>query len=326
MKTKKKNVHFTANKGGKYRRFKTFKRRAVFIFSRLLHKGFITTKEIADEFGQSPRNALRDLDPLKDEGIIKETAPRSGKWEYDRASHSFLKLDISDRDSSILAFLYKFSKVFGGDLNKNVLGVIDKLFVIEDQEYPFFMITQKINNPASKMTGYKELCDAIIGHYKINLTYPKNGAETTVKASPFAIIFCDGLSYLGYIPEGMGKQLRTLRSSHILKVEPLPDETFQRPEWARKAMKEAKNIWFSPARNKILLKADNSVKEYFDGAEHFPCQKIVSEGPDSFTIEARYAHLNEVVPTILRFLPAIKVLEPAEVREEVARRIKEYKA
>ncbi|MDO8806299.1 MAG: WYL domain-containing protein [Elusimicrobiota bacterium] len=188
------------------------------------------------------------------------------------------------------------------------------------------MITPKVKNPATKMPCHNELYDAILKHHKINLTYTKISGPATVKALPFSMILCDGLWYLGYVLDDKGQNLRTVRSSHIVKVEPLPEETFERPEWARETMKGAKNIWFSQAKTKFLLKANNSVKDYFEMSEFFPQQKIKDEGADTFTIEALYSHFNEVVPTILRFLPSIQVIEPAELKDEVARRIKEYKA
>lgn len=324
MKKRTKKITIEAGRGGKDRRFDTFKRRIFFIFSRLAQRGQISTTELAAEFEMSTRNALRDLEPLRDQGILKENISRNGIWEFDRTSHSFLKMEITDRDTTTLAFLYKFSKVFGGEINKTVFSVMDKIFDVEKQEYPFFMITQKVKNPAAKMNCYPEIYAAIQARHKINLTYLKGTKKATVKAAPFSIILCDGLWYLGYIPEGKGKALRTLRSSKIVKVEPLETEVFERPDWALEIMKESKNIWFRPGGEKLVLKADNSIKDYFDFAEYFPCQKIVSEGPGSFVIQAKFTHLNEVVPTILRFLPAIMVLEPASVKEEVFRRINEY--
>ena len=325
MTPKKKKITINAGTGGKDRRFDTFKRRTIYIFSRLAQKGFITTKELAEKFEMTPRNALRDLDPLREQGILKENITRSGRWEFDTASNSFIKMEITDRDSSTLAFLYNFAKVLGGDINEKVLSVLDKVFPMEDREYPFFMITQKVKNPAAKMPCHQEIYDAIQTHHKINLTYRKETGPATVKASPFSMIICDGLWYLGYVPDGKDKELRTVRSSHIISVEPLPDEVFARPEWAHKAMKGAKNIWFSPAKTKFLLKVKNTIKDYFEMSEFFPEQKITDEGPEYFTIEARYSHYNEVVPNILRFLPAITVLEPAELKAEVAWRVNTYK-
>lgn len=326
MKPKKRKVIINAGTGAKDRRFDTFRRRTIYILSRLAQRGFVTTKELAEKFEMTPRNALRDLDPLRDEGILKENITRSGRWEFDTSSNSFIKMEVTDRDSSTLAFLYNFAKVFGGDINENVLSVLDKVFPMEDREYPFFMITQKVKNPAKKMPCHKELYDAIVKHHKINLTYRKaTGQQATVKASPFSMIMCDGLWYLGYLPDGKDKELRAVRSSHIISVKPLPDEVFARPEWAHKAMKEAKNIWFGPAKTKFRLKVMNTIKDYFEMSEFFPEQKIKDEGREYFTIEARYSHYNEVVPNILRFLPAITVLEPAELKAEVAWRVNAYK-
>lgn len=322
---KKEEVSFNTSGARKERRYETTKWRAIYIINQLATRGFVCVKELAETFGSTERNALRDLDPFRKDFTVVESAPRSGRYDFNKASYSFIKMELSDSETSSMAFMYKLSKVFGGELTEASRSALGKAYDMDHKDYPFFMITSKVKNPAAKMKCYAELYEAIQEHHKVNLTYAKPGGQATVKASPFAMILCDGLWYLGYVPEGKGRQVRTLRSSHILKVEPLPAETFERPDWARKAMKGAKNIWFSPAKTTFLLKADNSVKEYFEMSDFFPFQKIKDEGAKEFTIEARYSHFNEVVPTILRFLPAIKVIAPAELKAEVKRRVAAYK-
>jgi len=227
-----------------------------------------------------------------------------------------------------MAFLYKLSKIFGGQLNKSVLQSLDKAFLLDDTDYPFFMITPRVKQPDTELPFYQDLYNSIQSRHKINLTYHSGTAEKTVKAWPFAFIICDGIWYLGYLlePKGRSKQeIRKVQYTHIIKVEPLIEETFKKPAWVKETLKTARNIWYNrdhPTR--VVMEVSNSMKDYFNLSDYFPEQKIIQTSKDSFMIEARICHPNEAVPTILRFLPDIKVLEPQSLKDEVNRRIKEY--
>ena len=72
------------------------------------------------------------------------------------------------------------------------------------------------------------------------------------------------------------------------------------------------------------MRISNRIKDYFDHNEYFPAQKILDEGPEYFTVEAKICNNNEAIPSILRFLPEIKVLEPKGLKADVNRRIADY--
>ena len=297
------------------------------IFAVLNKRGHLRTKDMADELEIDERTMQRDVRALRDSEFIIEDPLCRGKWIFNSAEHSWNKLDVTDHDAATLAFLYKFSKVFGGQISKSVLNAIDKMFVLDDTEHPFFMITPRVKQPDTELPFYKDLYEAIQQKNKINLTYKSAEVSKTAKVWPCKFILCEGMWYLGYLlePQGKGRQeIRTLRYSHIVKAERL-DETFEKPAWVKETLKAARNIWFNHDETiKVVMEASNRVKDYFELNEYFPCQKIVNTGKDSFTVEARINHPNEVVPTLLRFLPEIRVIEPKSIKDEVVRRIRAY--
>ena len=326
----KKKVIITVNPKKRVRKFNDFKYRTMRIIMELHNRGFVRAKDLVNKFAVGIRTIERDLSVLKEDHFIVEDEFEKGKWLFDTTEQCWDKMEVTDHDAATLAFLYKFSKVFGGQISKSVLKSIDKMFSMDETEYPFFMITPRVKRPDTEFPFYKDLYNSIQNRNKINLTYNSAGSEKAIKVWPFSLIMCDGMWYLGYLlePKGKSKQeLRTLRYSHILRVEPLAEETFEKPAWVKETLKTARNIWFNRDRStRVVMEVSNRIKDYFELSEYFPAQKIIAEGKDSFTVEARICVHNEAVPNILRFLPDIKVLEPKDLKDEVNLRINDYLA
>lgn len=57
-----------------------------------------------------------------------------GRWDFNRASHSFIKMELTDSENSAMTFMYKFAKVFGGEVNASALRAIKKAFPVAGQE------------------------------------------------------------------------------------------------------------------------------------------------------------------------------------------------
>lgn len=325
--SKKKIIIATTAKRGP-RKYNTFLNRFMRVLTALNRDGYIRTRPMAQELEVSERTLQRLLLAMRDDHFILPDEHEKGKWIFNSEAKSFEKLDITDQDAATMGFLCKLSRIFGGQINKSVLQSLDKAFLLEDTDYPFFMITPRVKQPDTELPFYQDLYEAIQGRHKVNLTYQSAASAKTVKAWPFSFIMCDGMWYLGYLlePEARRRQeIRTVRYTNILKVEPLNEETFERPAWIKEALRTARNIWFNRDRStRVVMEVSNRIKDYFELSEYFPAQKMTEQGPDTFKVEARICTHNEAVPNILRFLPDIKVIEPKDLKDEVDRRIKEY--
>jgi predicted DNA-binding transcriptional regulator YafY len=326
---KKKIIIATTAKRGP-RKYNTFLNRFMRVLTALNRNGYIRTRPMAAELEVSERTLQRLLLAMRDDHFILPDEHEKGKWIFNSEAKSFEKLDINDQDAATMAFLCQLSRIFGGQINKSVLQSLEKAFTLEETDSPFFMITPRVKQPDTQLPFYQDLYNAIQFKYKINLTYLSGTAEKTVKVWPFSLIMCDGMWYLGYLlePEAKRKQeIRTLRYTHILKVEPLVEENFEKPAWIKETLKDARNIWFNRDRcTRVVMEVSNRIKDYFELTEYFPAQKIIAQGPETFKVEAKICVHNEAVPNIMRFLPDIKVLEPKELKDEVNRRIADYLA
>ncbi len=324
---KKKSIFGKGSKT-RERRYESHKSQIVKLFIILSQRGYVRVKDLETELEIGERSAQRLVRPLKVQGMLLEDPNDRGRLNFNRDHYSFAKTHVSDQDASTLAFLYKFSKVFGGQISESVLKSIDKFFVVENEEYPYFVITSRVSQPNTQLDFYGDLYDSIQHKNKIMLTYDSAGGEKTVKAWPIAFLMSDGMWYLCYLlePEGQKKQeIRTIRYGHIKAVKPLPDEDFVKPDWVKPALKEARNIWFNVNRcQKVVLEADNCVKDYFKLSEYFPLQKIVSEGKSSFRLESTICHPLEVIPNIMRFIPYIRVVSPPQLKENIRKKVKQW--
>jgi predicted DNA-binding transcriptional regulator YafY len=310
------------------RRYESHKTQIIKVFIMLSQRGYVRVKDIEQALEISERGAQRLIRPLKVQGMIVQDELDRGRWNFNREHYSFVKTHVSDHDAATLAFLYKFSKVFGGQISDSVLKSIDKFFVVEDEEYPYFVITSRVSQPDTELPFYNDLYKSIQQKNKILLTYESSGKDKTVKAWPMAFLMSDGMWYLCYLLEpedGKDREIRTMRYGHIKGVKALEEEPFTRPDWVKNTLKEARNIWFNSNRcTKVLLEADNCIKDYFKLSEYFPLQKIVSEGPSTFQVECLICHELEVIPNIMRFIPYIRVIGPSKLRNKVREKVQQW--
>ena len=67
------------------------------------------------------------------------------------------------------------------------------------------------------------------------------------------------------------------------------------------------------------------VASYFEKKEYFPRQKVVKKaGEDGLVLECFAGKYEEILPTILAWLPHITVQDPKELKDLVAGKIAAY--
>jgi predicted DNA-binding transcriptional regulator YafY len=85
------------------------------------------------------------------------------------------------------------------------------------------------------------------------------------------------------------------------------------------------NIWFSgDPGEKIVLEIDKDAAHYFKKKIYFPEQRIVKEKKDGTLVIESRANFNEVMRTIIHWIPDIRVISPKELDEKIKGLLKEY--
>jgi len=106
------------------------------------------------------------------------------------------------------------------------------------------------------------------------------------------------------------------------------DKNFTRSKKLDKVLENAINIWFNIENPpfEVVLHVDSEIAKYFQRKPISKSQIISSINSQDGSIELslKITHEMEIIPTILKWLPHIKVLEPKELRDSVTCRVEEY--
>lgn len=290
--------------------------RLIYILNKLDSGEKVTTQSLAQEFNVSLRTVQRDIVLLDMAGFPLIC--------LEKGVHSFVegfslkKMKISGEEASLLSLLYDIVKELGSAFENPFRNILRKV-ISEKYDTPFYV---KIPEGVKLNKEYSFLNDlerAIDDNQKIMVRYKalEVGKEEDFKLRPLKIIFYDGFWYL--LSQTDDKNcLPKFRLENIKKVKVL-DEYFEPPENLKTILDESVNIWFSEKRDKkVILEVNKDASKYFRQRIYFPLQKIAQGDKDgSLVVECWVDNYNEVIPTILRWIQYVNIIEPKELREEI---------
>lgn len=290
--------------------------RLIYILNKLDSGEKVTTQSLAREFNVSLRTVQRDIVLLDMSGFPLIC--------LEKGVHSFVegfslkKMKLSGEEASLLSLLYDIVKELGSVFEDPFRNILRKV-ISEKYDTPFYV---KIPEGVKLNKEYPFLDDleqAIDDNQKIMVRYKALEAEKEedFKLCPLKIIFYDGFWYL--LSQTDDKNcLPKFRLENIKKVKRL-DEYFESPENLMTILDESVNIWFSEKRDKrVVLKVNKDAAKYFRQRIYLPLQKIATENKDgSMIVECWVNNYNEVIPTILRWIQYVYIIEPKELKEGI---------
>ena len=169
----------------------------------------------------------------------------------------------------------------------------------------------------------KELEQAIDECQKVSLTYESEKGNEVFKLSPVKLINFEGFWYLLAMPEGKRAYWK-FRSEKIKGLE-LLTENFDPPRNLKAILDKSVNIWFTgDPGEKIVLEIDKAAAHYFKKKIYFPEQRIVKAKMDGTLVLETRANFNEVLRTIIHWIPDIRVVSPKELDVKIKGLLKEY--
>ena len=102
-------------------------------------------------------------------------------------------------------------------------------------------------------------------------------------------------------------------------------ENFDPPRNLKSILDRSVNIWFTgEPGEKIVLEIDKGAAHYFKKKVYFPEQRIVKEKKDGTLILQTLANHNEVLRTIIQWIPDIRVIKPKELDLKVRQLLNAY--
>jgi len=294
--------------------------RLVSILNKLNGGGKVRSSELAEEFNVSIRSVQRDLDLLNMTGFPLDM-PEKGVYSF-MPGFSLRKLMLTDEEASLLSFFHEIANSLGKNFSESFRSLVSKVLAKEDSS-PFYVKLPGIPANMKNFPFVKDLEHAVQESQKILIKYESAKGLREHKLCPLKLVNFEGFWYLLAMPDGK-RQFRKFRSEKIKGLKVL-DETFDPPRNLKTALDRSVNIWFSEEQGeKILLEIDKDAAHYFKKKIYFPEQRIVKEKKDGTLILETQANHNEVLRTIIQWIPDIRVIKPKELDLKVRQLLNAY--
>jgi predicted DNA-binding transcriptional regulator YafY len=296
--------------------------RLLFALNKLDRGGKVSTRELSKEFNVSQRTVQRDLELLNMAGFPLAALDDKGQHAF-ADGFSLKKLMLTKEEASLLSFMLEVSKSLGRDFEESFGQLLKKVLAPEAEPMFYAKIPEGIKMD-KQYPFMNDLKDAVRLHQKVEIHYVTDEKDSAFIAHPFKVIFFDGFWYLLVRTDEDARIIR-LRLECIKEVK-LSGGHFKVPANLKTMLDESVNIWFSDQRNKkVTLKVDKEAAKFFKSKKYLPLQKIINENKDgSLTVETMVAQDMEVLPTILLWIPYVRVITPDKLALDIKDIITDY--
>ena len=290
-----------------------------------LDNGEIRISSMANNLGVSVRTIQRDIQILELGGFAISPLSRGIYSFVD--GFSLKKMKITCEEFAMLAVFSDIANALGDKFSQTYSSLKNKVLEHNKvQETPFFV--KMLKGREYKDTAItRNLEIAIECSYKIKIEY--NTAKTeeninNVPIKPLKLLWFDGFWYL--LALGYKNRLLKLRLEKITSCK-LTEQTFIKPKNLQNILDESVNIWFETKRDKkAILSVDKKVAKYFKEKNYFPKQKVIKEyKTGDILLECYFAKEEEILHTILQWIPYIVVKEPDILLDTIKTKIDNYK-
>jgi predicted DNA-binding transcriptional regulator YafY len=314
--------------------------RIVEILTRLDNGKELSVTALAREFKVSPRAIQRDFVEIEEKYNL-ETLKKG--WKKFAEGEHFKRAELTVEQEAALIMLENFSGALGVE-SEGAISSLRKALA----NSPADPITIAPVFPARRRPALRDplilkaLKEAIESGKKLKIRYtsPIYPEPVTRIICPLKLFFTEGFTYVLTLREGTKHSFNLYRIDRVLEHEfvriQLPEagtskylhmsakfrfDTFIPPRGIDELIKRSRSVWgIGPAsarKLQVRLKITGWAPEYFRNNELVPGQKVTALKDGSLLYEAKVIDLRELRQHILRWLPDIEVLEPAELREDL---------
>lgn len=276
----------------------------------------VTVKELAEEFGVTPRTIQGYVDKR-----LSHLGVQYGQDHCLEFSHPvrFKQTRLDKKERHLLALSLEQVENIDEEHQKASQHVAEKIYV-DDVESSYY-IKPEIFQPVKR---YKDLVAdleyAIGNHYEIEIEY-KGDALTLF---PYKIVSFEGIWYL--LADGVEEEsLKNFMLSHIgeWRVKNIPFEPILDLE---EKLEEMNSGHYVEGRSfEVIVRVYGETAEYFHLKDHLESQKILGRYADgSLKISFDVSHEEDIDNLIKSWLPDIEVLSPADFRNRVNKELASY--
>ena len=276
-----------------------------------LDKGQIRLKDMAAETGVAVRTIQRDMNDIQEADFPL--------WNPDPGVYAFIegfsleRMKLSSAEASILVLMSDMASSLGGNFGHSFAMLKNRLLAAP-QDNPFFI---KMNSGEmykdTPITRTLEEC--VRGREWVTVCY-KGGKMACYPVRPLKLMWVDGFWYLLAFTDD--DKLLKFRLEKITSAKAL-NKPFKYNKNIDKILRESTNIWFEKDRPlEVTLEVSAECAKYFMRKTYFPLQKVEKELKDGrIALSCKAAKEEEILPTILHWLPHIKVVAPESLHKRV---------
>jgi predicted DNA-binding transcriptional regulator YafY len=292
----------------------------------------VTIRRLADEEGCSIRTVYRDMDALQDAGfpIYRENVNGTVRYMFMEGFKTKFPYPFTPTELMSLYLSADMLKVLEGTaFYESIDSLLKKVRSTLPRETQHYMDRFKTSFrmdlwPAKDFRGLKEtihgLNDACMHRRTVQMRYYAlhRDEETVRKVDPYKLWFMDGSIYLiGHCHNR--EEFRTFLLDRIKDLEVtdkrfVPREDFSFEDYIGNSFK----VFREEELVEVVVGFDSSIKQLIREKIWHPSQEIHDNPDGSIRVTFRVAGITEIKHWVLGFGAKAKVLEPANLREEIS--------
>lgn len=279
----------------------------------LVSKKTVTAKELADEFDVSIRTIYRDIEILSANGVPVFSSQGKGGGISIMDGYSIDKTLVSDNEQKQILMALESVNATGQVDVKESLVKLGGLFKKNEVNWLQIDFSPWSQNENDKII-FESIKNSIFNKQKISFLYFNTKGETSNRiVEPYKLVFKANYWYL----YGFCTKRNDMRYFKLTRIEELKilDETF-----IKRQLKEEKYTYEESNNNiDIKLKIDGFMG--FRVYDEFRRGTIKME-EDYFIVNINVPYSDWIYGYLLSFGNAVEVLEPANIREEYIKKVK----
>lgn len=283
-----------------------------------LDKGAICLADMAAEIGVSLRTLQRDMRDIQ-EAEFPLYCPNPGEYAFIEG-FSLEKMKISDKEASLLILMNEVASSLGANFDASY-ALLKKRLLAGPKESPFF-IKFTAGESFPEGPAAQTISQCIQDKEEITICYT-GGRRTCYPVRPLKLVWVEGFWYLLALTNT--NKLLKFRLNKISAVKPLGKFFSCSPD-IENIIRQGTNIWFDTHRQlRVVMEVSPQAAKYFQIRDYFPLQKVEKILPNGgVIISCQAVNCQEITPTILHWIPEIKVQEPASLRNDIKNILEKY--
>lgn len=296
--------------GTKHRYHETLVYRLAQILIKLNQGESLDVEQLADEFGVTLRTIQRDLNVRFAYLPLEKTG---GRYRLDSTYLGKLNTRDIERFATLAGVRGLFPSLSDEFLGSIFDSRVQAAWLVRGHAY---------EDISDRRDTFSAIESAILARRRIRFDYLAWGEPRTHRAvAPYKLMNVKGIWYLAAVD---GAKLKTFSFTKIANLEEQPD-TFDWDGDVERRLREEGGIWFSNARQKVVVSVKAAVADYFRRRVLIANQVLEREAPNGdLVISTLVGHVNEILPIVRYWIPHIRILEPAALQIELESGLKEY--